>query len=479
MLNPARPDGNVTLQAATLTATNFNNPPTVNLTSPLNNATASAGSTVTLTATAGDSDGTVAKVEFFADGTKLGEDLASPYSYTWNNAPVGIHVLTARATDVQGASSDSSPAELFVNGSGGRLAGTLAEPTVLPMSVNLTTEGLRDWTHWGLATNAVLNRKAQVTPAISDFTKIGSHPVGLYGDNYTAYSWTDGTPTNSVANVTRGVFTTGATNGFELTAPADTSLRTLKVYVALYGAQGNFQAWLSDFGDAAYTDVTLSNIFGNAYGVYTLNYAAASPGQTLHVRYRSLKLFDQDFGNVTLQAATLVGNDSGNSPPTVQVTSPANGAVLLAPASFTFSATANDTDGRVSQVEFFNGSTSLGADTSDPYSVSVNSLPAGTYTLTAKATDDRGASTVSGPVTISVTNAPPQAVTLLNPAWTGSSFTFSFVSQSGRSYEAQTRDILATGDWQLLTNLTGTGSIVSVTNAIPGANQRVYRIESK
>ena len=85
-------------------------------------------------------------------------------------------------------------------------------------------------------------------------------------------------------NVARGVFTTGVTTGFELTVPADTTSRTLKLYVGLYGAQGNIQAWLSDFSAAAYTDTTVSNVFDNAYGVYTLTYAAASSGQMLHVR---------------------------------------------------------------------------------------------------------------------------------------------------------------------------------------------------
>src|SRR5205823_11039370 len=137
--------------------------------------------------------------------------------------------------------------------------------------------------------------------------------------------------------------------GFQITVPADTNSRTLKVYVGLYGAQGNFQAWLSDFSGPAYTDIALSNVFDNAYGVYTLTYAAASSGQTLKVRYRPLSLFDQDFGNVTLQAATLVLNTSGNAPPSVSITNPPNGAVLTAPATFSLQAIASD-DGSVRQV---------------------------------------------------------------------------------------------------------------------------------
>src|SRR6185295_528120 len=107
----------------------------------------------------------------------------------------------------------------FVNGSGGSLAGTLAVP---PKSVNLTTEGTRDWTHWGAATNALFNHKANVVQQISDFTKIGANAVTIYKDNYTAYSWSDGTPTATASTIPNGVFTSGVTNGFQITLPADT-----------------------------------------------------------------------------------------------------------------------------------------------------------------------------------------------------------------------------------------------------------------
>jgi hypothetical protein len=566
---PMRPDGNVTLQAASMTASNFNNPPAVFLTAPVNNSTLPAGSTLTMTASANDSDGSVAKVEFFADGVKLDEDASSPFSIDWSNVPSGNHVLTAVATDAQGASSQSAPIEIFVNGTGGSLLGNLAVPTALPASVNLTIEGSRDWVHWGLATNNLLNRKAGVTAQVGDFAKIGSSPVEIYGDNYTAFNWSDGTPTAATNNITRGVFTTGVANGFEIVLPADTTARTARIYVGLYGAQGNFQAWLSDYSASAYANTTLSNFFGNDYGVYTLTYLAASPGQTLHVRYRSLRLFDQDFGNVTLQAVTLVANSGGNIPPTVGIINPANGTVLTAPASFTVSATAGDTDGTVANVEFFNGITSLGIDASDPYSAAVNNLTAGTYSLTAvatdnlgakatnsvsitvnalptailltptngqvfiapanitltasasdsdgsvtnvefynattrlgsdatspytfawnnvaagnytltvKATDNHGAVVTSTPVNISVGSTPPEAVTLVNPVWNGSAFMFSFASQVGRDYEVQAMDVLGTAAWQRLTNLVGNGATMTVTNGNSGATQRTFRIESK
>lgn len=319
LLMPAGADGNVTLQAAALISSGANNPPFVTLTGPSNNATFSAGSDVTLTANANDLDGTIAKVEFFQDALSLGGDTSAPYSFTWHNVPAGIYELSARATDDRGVVSPSGSVEIFVHGTGGSLAGRVTLPPGLPRSVNLTTEGTGDWMHWGRATNSLFDRKAAVVPQISDFTKLGTNAVERFADNYTAFSWSDGTPTATDTGTTTGVFTFGLNDGFEISAPADMSTRTLRVYAGLYGAQGNFQAWLSDFSAPAYTDTTISNL-GNGYAVYQLTYTAASPGQQLIVWYRPLKLFDLDFGNVTLQAATLTGSDQ---PAPVTILNPA------------------------------------------------------------------------------------------------------------------------------------------------------------
>ena len=65
-------------------------------------------------------------------------------------------------------------------------------------------------------------------------------------------------------------------------------------------------------------------------------------------------------------------------------------------------ATASDPDGSVAKVEFFNGAAKLGEDTTAPYSYSWSGVAAGGYTLTARATDNLGASTTSAASTITV-----------------------------------------------------------------------------
>ena len=64
------------------------------------------------------------------------------------------------------------------------------------------------------------------------------------------------------------------------------------------------------------------------------------------------------------------GGGGTNNPPNVQITAPVSGASFTAPASITLTAAAADTDGTISKVDFFRGSTLLGTDTSAPYSFS-------------------------------------------------------------------------------------------------------------
>lgn len=87
-----------------------NAPPTVSLTSPVNGAVYTAPATISLSANAGDSDGTVAKVEFFANDVRVGTSASagSPYTFTWNGAADGVYRITARATDNKGAVTAST-----------------------------------------------------------------------------------------------------------------------------------------------------------------------------------------------------------------------------------------------------------------------------------------------------------------------------------------------------------------------------------
>lgn len=126
------------------------------------------------------------------------------------------------------------------------------------------------------------------------------------------------------------------------------------------------------------------------------------------------------FTNVTARGAAT----GSNQPPTVALTAPAASASYTAPATMTVSASASDTDGTITKVDFYRGSTLIASDSTSPYGVTWSNAAAGTYQLTAVATDNDGATTTSSPVGVTVNSATNQApaVALTAPAG-GASFT--------------------------------------------------------
>jgi glucose/arabinose dehydrogenase/type 1 glutamine amidotransferase/regulation of enolase protein 1 (concanavalin A-like superfamily) len=77
--------------------------PVVAITAPVDGDKLDPGAEVAVAADASDADGSVAKVEFFAGDTKIGEDDTAPYAATWTApAEEGLYELTAKATDDEG-----------------------------------------------------------------------------------------------------------------------------------------------------------------------------------------------------------------------------------------------------------------------------------------------------------------------------------------------------------------------------------------
>jgi glucose/arabinose dehydrogenase len=115
--NVSTPPANATYTATFTDAGPANQPPTCALVSPPSAAT--VGTAIVLNATATDSDGTIAKVEFFDGATMIGvADTTAPYSVNWTPATPGSHSITAKATDDGGASTTSAAASVTVTGGG-------------------------------------------------------------------------------------------------------------------------------------------------------------------------------------------------------------------------------------------------------------------------------------------------------------------------------------------------------------------------
>ena len=82
-------------------------PPNVSLNTSEMNDSYYVGSPIQIFASANDIDGTITLVEFYDSQTKIGEDDSHPSSFQWDNATIGIHEISAHATDNDGFTSVS------------------------------------------------------------------------------------------------------------------------------------------------------------------------------------------------------------------------------------------------------------------------------------------------------------------------------------------------------------------------------------
>ncbi|MGH2897750.1 MAG: Ig-like domain-containing protein, partial [Solirubrobacteraceae bacterium] len=159
--------------------------------------------------------------------------------------------------------------------------------------------------------------------------------------------------------------------------------------------------------DQRYVPLTFSAGAGTLTAIAPANANVAPPGPYM--------LFVVDTAGVP-SVARMVTLPLVDAAPAVSITAPAGGASFNAPATVSIAAAASD-DGSVAKVEFFNGATKLGEDLTAPYAYAWGGVPAGTYSLTARATDDTGKTTTSAPVGITV--RPPNVaptVSITSPA---------------------------------------------------------------
>jgi len=89
-------------------------------------------------------------------------------------------------------------------------------------------------------------------------------------------------------------------------------------------------------------------------------------------------------------------------PPNISITDPANNSSFPIGSPVSISADATDTDGTVTQVEFFVDGNSIGIDASAPYTADYTGIAAANHVLTAKATDNDGQFTISAPVSFNI-----------------------------------------------------------------------------
>ncbi|MEO7271708.1 MAG: Ig-like domain-containing protein [Vicinamibacterales bacterium] len=183
---------------------------------------------------------------------------------------------------------------------------------------------------------------------------------------------------------------------------ADASGRLIDADILFYDGGITFFTGTSGCSGGLYIEDTAAHEFGHALG---LGHSAAPDATMYYVTgwcsTNGRSLAPDDLAGV--EALYPPSSAPRNVAPTVSLTSPADGASYAAPATIAVTATAGDSDGSVSKVDFLANGSVVATDTTAPYSATLSNLGAGGYVLTAIATDNAGATATSAARTATVT----------------------------------------------------------------------------
>ncbi len=379
--------------------------PTVTIVAPANAFKPNAPATLTWSAQANDSDGTIAGVEFFRvdpaapvldDTTRIGAGTfnaaTSAYELQTANWSDGNYTVVARATDDDGATATSATVQVIVN----------ALPSVAFVSPGAGSEHLPG----AVITLRVSAGDADGSIAKVEFfvdsnaTALGQGVQGAPGADY-EFTW-GGVPFGPHTIEARATDNSGAMQSTSITIGIDSPP---SVSLAAPVASVNAPATITLSASAIDSDGTIASVtfrnngvligtgvrqgLGNDYQLVLSNQPAGSYAFTATAA-------DDDGATSTTDSRSLTVQP--NVPPTVSVTSAAS---FPLPDAVVLTATAADTDG-IAKVEFYSGAAKLGETTSAPYTFTWAGVAAGDYTVTARAVDNYGSQTTSAPMAVTV-----------------------------------------------------------------------------
>jgi hypothetical protein len=338
--------------------------------------TAVVGEVKTYTATASDTDGTIANVVFKVNGTAVATVTTAPYTYDYT-AVLGNHSITAVATDDQGGVTTSAPVALSVT----------AVPVDPAPVVIITAPAGGSSSKVGvpvtITATATDNGPISQVEFFDGATSLGVDMVAPYSATYT--------PTLAGTHI----LTAKATDNkpqVGTSAPVSTTVAVNVAPVVTFTtpASGNKGIAIALTATATDADGTVTKVeFFDGTTLLgsdnTVPYEASLSAAAATVGTHTLKAVATDDNGATSEKTVTVV--IATVPPVVTFTTPATGD-MGTPIALT--ATATDADGTVSKIEFFVNGVSLIVDNTpvDGFTATFPAATAGSFTLKAVATDD-------------------------------------------------------------------------------------------
>jgi hypothetical protein len=339
--------GSATSANATLTVTQTT--VIVSITSPTNGATFTAPASFTLAASATPA-ASITRVDFYQGATLLGSLSTGPFTFNVANLGAGSYTYTARAVSSSGTTT-SAPVNVTVTG---------PPPPTGPSTVTIT------------ATDPNAS-EAGLDPGTFQVARTDPLTNAL-----TVYYLIGGTAENGL----------------------DYQPITNRVTIAENSATANIRITpvLDSEAPVELSDTVILQLDAPPVGEPT--YTIGSPS------------------NAVVTIAEVVSN-TNNLPPVVRVIAARNGATFRTGSNIMLAAAASSSGGSIASVEFFANTTDLGpgvpmnvrSDDDDGgeegggrtvYVYNWRRVPSGRYAITAVATDNAGATTISSPVNITV-----------------------------------------------------------------------------
>jgi hypothetical protein len=389
-------------------------PPVVAMTSPTGTYAMTMGQTVTLAATATQTyaGGSIASVTFYDGATNLGTAAAAGggvYTLNWNTtgAAAGNHSVTAVALDNVGAVATSSPATI--------IAMTVIYPTVAvtaPTSPYATYLG-RTVPFTATATTTRAGGSISSVQFYDGATLIGTGAAaggGVYTFTWTASSAgthnitvraTDNLGAQATSAPATVVTVTILYPSVAITSPTGTITGTQGTAVLLVATASTTAPGGSIASVQFYDGLTLlgAGTTGGA-GSYTYTWNTTGAAYGLHT------LTARATDNFAVTATSAAVGVTFPIPPSLAITAPASGATCTQGNLVAVQVTAIDWAGTVSSVEIYDGGAKLGNASYSmgvwAYSWNTSGAAVGSHALTAKATDNSGASTMSAAISIVV-----------------------------------------------------------------------------
>ncbi|MBD1572378.1 chitinase [Vibrio sp. S17_S38] len=324
--------------------------PIISLITPTAEDDIQPSDSVTLTANANDTDGYVAKVEFYVDNQLIASDNSEPFEAQWI-ATSGQHSLKAKAFDDKDATATSNQVSLNV--------------------ATTSSGGCGEVALYSAGTAYTVGQLVQL-----DNQKYRCDVAGWCSSD-ASWAYAPGTGQNwQDAWTSLGLCTTPPV--VTLTTPQDGS-------VVLAGSDVNVTAQASD-PDGSITSV---EFFANgaSLGVDTQAPYSAQWSATL-VGSNSIKAVATDDENN--QAESLAQVTVSDKPVVTRLISPTSGTSVGLGKNVQLVAQATSITGSISSIDFFVNGSLIDTDTTSPYAVNWTPTALGSYTISSSATDNQG-----------------------------------------------------------------------------------------